>query len=412
MAESPDSQVEAAAAQAADASAQAVLRCLAVLTATAAIIHFAVAGSHFQEYWAFGVFMLVAAWLQLAWAVLAVVRPRRALLTSGIVLQAAVIAVYVVTRSYGVVVGPTPREVEPVGFGDLLCTSLEAVSLAGCAWLLAGRAAARRPVRGVGLVLAPVGTGAAAAVLLSIALVAGGPEMVMNMADDSSSPGAMRMSGSPASSLSLPTGTPGGDITMPASDMQMSAGMRMADSAPCVATPTAAQQQAAVALVRDSWAGARKYQSLDAAKAAGYRPITPSGRPVVHYLDPAAYRRTERGGPPLDTAEPQSLVYANTPKGAVLVAAMYIAAPGEPTPRPGGCLTLWHIHTDLCLDKKLGVVGTTETGCPAGSVNRVTPPMMHIWFAPIPGGPTAVDAFDEQVVRAAEQVPSPANGPA
>jgi hypothetical protein len=36
--------------------------------------------------------------------------------------------------------------------------------------------------------------------------------------------------------------------------------------------------------------------------------------------------------------------------------------------------------------------------------------MMHVWFAPIPGGPTAVDAPDAQVVRAAEQVHGPHNG--
>ena len=42
----------------------------------------------------------------------------------------------------------------------------------------------------------------------------------------------------------------------------------------------------------------------------------------------------------------------------------------------------------------------------------MTPPMMHIWFVPIPGGPTAIDAPDSQVVHAAEQVPAPGNGPA
>lgn len=44
--------------------------CLAILSVATAVIHFAVAGEHFQEYWLFGVFMLVTAWLQLTWAVL------------------------------------------------------------------------------------------------------------------------------------------------------------------------------------------------------------------------------------------------------------------------------------------------------------------------------------------------------
>jgi hypothetical protein len=38
--------------------------------------------------------------------------------------------------------------------------------------------------------------------------------------------------------------------------------------------------------------------------------------------------------------------------------------------------------------------------------------MLHVWYVPIPGGPTAVDAPDSQVVRAAEQVPAPANAKA
>jgi hypothetical protein len=38
--------------------------------------------------------------------------------------------------------------------------------------------------------------------------------------------------------------------------------------------------------------------------------------------------------------------------------------------------------------------------------------MMHVWFVPIPGGPTAVDATDAQVVQAAEQVAAPHNGTA
>jgi hypothetical protein len=38
--------------------------------------------------------------------------------------------------------------------------------------------------------------------------------------------------------------------------------------------------------------------------------------------------------------------------------------------------------------------------------------MMHTWFVPIPGGPTAIDASNQQVVRAAERVAGPGNGTA
>ena len=225
----------------------------------------------------------------------------------------------------------------------------------------------------------------------------------------------MRMPAAAAESIRLVNDTPAGDISMPDANMQMMTGMRMASSAPCTATPTAVQQRAVVSFVDASWVGARKYRSLAAAKAAGYRPITPIGADVVHYLNRAYYRATLDGGPVLNTADPQSLVYANTPRGAVLVAAMYITSQDGPTPQPGGCLTQWHVHTNLCLTSALDVVGAVGPGeapCPPGSVNRVTPAMIHVWFVPIPGGPTAIDAPDQQVVQAAEQVAAPANGTA
>ena len=42
----------------------------------------------------------------------------------------------------------------------------------------------------------------------------------------------------------------------------------------------------------------------------------------------------------------------------------------------------------------------------------MTPAMIHVWFVPIPGGPTAIDAPDRQVVQAAERVAAPRNGTA
>jgi hypothetical protein len=408
---------------------RAVLGGLAMLSVLAAVVHFAVAGSHFQEYWLFGVFLLGVAWLQLGWAAAAFLRPTRLLVSSGAVLNAAVIVVYILTRTVGDLVGPDPGYAEPAGFGDLLCTVAEAVIVAGCLWLLVTRV--RRPVRRDQASLAAATGAGVLAALLSVALIDGGPEMVMaagaSPAASSSGSGAaaagmagMTGSGSSGSTgmtapVHLATSSPAGFITDPDPGMQMEPGMKMASPVACTTSATAAQQRAAVQLVNASWRGAQQYRSLAAARAAGYRPVTPSGLPVVHYLNPAFYRDTLLGGPVLDTSQPQALVYANTPKGAVLVAAMYITTPRGATPQPGGCLTQWHVHTNLCLRPGLGVVGVTGAGrpaCPAGSRNRVTPAMMHIWFVPIPGGPTAVDAPDAQVVRAAGQVAAPPNGTA
>jgi hypothetical protein len=405
-------------------STQTVARCLAILSATAAVIHFAVADPHYEEYWAFGVFMLATAILQMAWAVGALLSQSRWLWAAGVVLNGGIVVIYIVTRIVGDVVGPTPHEVEPVGFGDAFCTVVEALLVIGCLALLLARS--ERVVRPSSAGWALGATGAVMAALLVVALLDGGPEMSMSGGDAAmsgsapatatvSAPMSMKgMSKTAAAALHLKTSSPAGAITMPRPMSQMAPGMKMA-SAPCTALPTAAQQAATVKLVNRSWADAKKFRSLATAKADGYVPITPTGLRVVHYLNLKYYEASLSGAPVINPARPQSLVYANTSKGAVLAATMYITSPGTTNPpQPGGCLTQWHIHTNLCFGGFGTVVGLTHGGttCAAGSVHRVTPPMLHVWYVPIPGGPTAVDAPDAQVVRAAERVASPRNSTA
>lgn len=412
-------------------STQTVARCLAVLSAVAAIIHFDVANMHYQEYWAFGVFMVGAGLLQGAWTGAALLTTRRWLFATGAVLNAGIVAVYIVTRTVGDVVGPTPHEVEPVGFGDAFCTVLEALIAVGCVALLLSKTA--RPVQARSASLAVGTTGVVMATLLVVALLDGGSEMSMSMSDSATinvAPAAathtthakhmsgmanmpgMRMGSSTSklAKLHIPTNSPAGAITT-ATAMNMGGGMKVV-SAPCTATPTAAQQSATVRLVNTSWRDAQRYRSLAAAKADGYVPITPTGLPVVHYLNLRSYEATARGGPIITPARPESLVYANTPHGAVLAATMYLSRPGTTNPpQPGGCLTPWHIHTNLCFGSFGTIVGITNAAgtCAPGTVHRITPPMLHVWYIPIPGGPTAVDASDAQVVRAAEHVRSPHN---
>ncbi len=113
----------------------------------------------------------------------------------------------------------------------------------------------------------------------------------------------------------------------------------------CTSAPTGAQTEAAMGLVQTTSAAVAKYKDLSDATAAGYVPITDTRYPVVHYLN-YSYMR---GSNVLDPDHVQSLVYAFTPYGPVLVAAMYLMpSQGDPGPMPGGCLTQWHAHTNLC----------------------------------------------------------------
>jgi hypothetical protein len=204
--------------------------------------------------------------------------------------------------------------------------------------------------------------------------------------------------------LSLATTSPAGQITWPDATMAMPAGMKMAMPG-CTAEPTVAQQRAAVSLVNQTVTAVSRFKSLAAAKAAGYVPLTPTGQKIVHYINPSIYRQ----GEPLDPASVPVLVYVNTAHGAVLSAAMYLLPQGTGTsdlPQPGGCLTQWHVHTNLCIGGGK-VVGTQEAGaCAVGSSDRVTPPMMHVWMTPVTGGPLAPDPSARSEVLGALSVPT------
>jgi hypothetical protein len=215
-----------------------------------------------------------------------------------------------------------------------------------------------------------------------------------------------------ASPLSLATTSAAGPIAWPDNMAAMAPGMKMA-TPDCNAQPTAAEQRAAVSLVDTTVAAATPYKSLAAAKAAGYVPVTQSGKRIVHYINPSIYRQ----GHLLDPKSIPVLVYANTAHGAVLLAAMYLMprSSGEKTPpQPGGCLTQWHIHTDLCFSSDRVVGNDADAPCTAGSTNAVTQPMMHVWMTPVTGGPLAPEPSARSEVLGAMQVPAmnPVNGTA
>jgi hypothetical protein len=61
------------------------------------------------------------------------------------------------------------------------------------------------------------------------------------------------------------------------------------------------------------------------------------------------------------------------------------------------------------------VVGNDNAGaCPNGSVNQVTPPMMHVWMTPGAGGALAPESSDVSEVDSARAVAvlNPANATA
>ncbi len=166
----------------------------------------------------------------------------------------------------------------------------------------------------------------------------------------------------------------------------------------CTAAPTASQVLGAVQYVQATSSAVAKYKDLSAATAAGYVPITSTAYPIVHYLN-LSYMNSQDV---LDPNHVDSLVYAFTPNGPVLVAAMYLLPSRENGPMPYGCLVQWHAHTNLCTSITTHtIVGFTP--CPPGTVHdgKRTPYMTHVWQVPVAGGPLAMDPSDLQVMQAA-----------
>lgn len=103
-----------------------VLYAAAALSLLAALIHLWVTPEHFEEWWGYGAFFLVAALAQVLYAPLVLVWPTRIVLLLGIGGNLAIVVLYLLTRTVGIpLFGPGAGEVEGIGFIDLCATTSE-----------------------------------------------------------------------------------------------------------------------------------------------------------------------------------------------------------------------------------------------------------------------------------------------
>ncbi len=392
----------------------------------AAAIHFAMAPDHFGEYWLFGVFFVASAWLQIGLAAAVVMRPSRRLYEIGLVLQVGIVALWAVTRTSGLPIGPDHWTPEPIAPVDALCSGFEVAAAFVFLALLMPRISSRVVSREVGAAF--VGAVAVLALgLTSYAVtpsglgtagstsVAGSNMPGMNMGSSKSggnaAPTASTSSSPAKSSPAKATNTAAtvptkGTMQMEGMTVPMLGGsgllagavvpgcsmkaMHMAGHrvGGCVDGPvTVAQEQAAESLVVRTRAALVAFPTLKSAYAAGYKDANVSG-PLYH-LTNYAYLID---GKTADPSAIESLVYFKSPSGAsLLLGGMYVVAPGKNGPTVGGALTTWHEHTNLCVSATDGTaLNPLANGkCPAGSAIEPTGQMLHVWAVPYEGGPFA-----------------------
>jgi hypothetical protein len=357
-----------------------ILGALAALSVGAAAIHFAVVFEHFVEYTLYGAFFLVISWAQLIWPAVLLWRPSRLWLWLGIAGNAAIIAVYVASRTVGLPFGPDLHNTESVGALDVVSCALEFLLIVGCAALLWRPSLADRPVarrgavaRVAALVAVPVAVIAATTAVMTPGWA--GPEGPAGMAAGMSSQSS---SNSQSSSGSLTSGMGDMGSTNGLPDMQM-----YGSTAP----PTAAQVQAAAQLIEQTDVSLKRYANVQAAFAAGYTYVLKTNG-EEHLL----YNGDNPGYQGLNPQDPSSLVYAiNVPNHApILLGAMYIMGDQQNGPQIGGGLTRWHSHLVTCVNGRQTIAGfgvQLRDSCnPATWQDTYTAQMLHVWVVPYPGG--------------------------
>src|SRR5260221_12813272 len=100
----------------------------ALLTLGVATIHFAAAADHMPEHVLWGVFFIGLGVAQLALAMAVFAAPSRRLFIAATLGTAAVIGLWLLSRTVGVPIAPKPWRPEPIGLLDFMPTLLQAIS--------------------------------------------------------------------------------------------------------------------------------------------------------------------------------------------------------------------------------------------------------------------------------------------
>jgi len=168
-----------------------------------------------------------------------------------------------------------------------------------------------------------------------------------------------------------------------------------------IATPQ--QAAAATQLYAETKAAILPFQDWHQAWAAGFRPGGGANLGSTHWMN----QKYVDAGYVMDPHRPQGLVYANTKHGPVLLGAMFqMKHIGQFGPDPGGPLTAWHQHENICVTPIFFEFSlmTPFATCPLGAIDISVSPMLHVWIVDNPkGGQFAVD-IDPQVVRSIDRL--------
>jgi hypothetical protein len=308
--------------------------------------------------------------LQFVWGAFVLVRPSRQLAYIGVLLNAGLVAGWVLAKTKGLWFISGLDVKEPVQFADGLAAALAFVALIAAGYVVLRRRRGRAR---------PVLANLTACALVALAL----PGMVqagnhVHAGHSSIVVGADGQAKVVTSEAAVPVKAY--DPSKPI-DLGGTPGVTPEQQA-------RAENLVAITLVRlPQWADPA------VAEAAGFHSIGDGLTGDEHLLN-WTYIADDKI---LNPDFPEALVYSTRTGKRVLEAAMFMLSPGatlDKVPDVGGALTQWHIHDNLCFtDDPVAprVAGLTDGsgGCRAPLVKLEPVPMIHVWITPNECGPFA-----------------------
>ncbi|MFL6203865.1 MAG: hypothetical protein ACJ739_00795 [Acidimicrobiales bacterium] len=348
---------------------------LASLLLGAGAIHLVMAPSHLGESPLEGAGFLLSAWIQVGLAVAVLLRLRRRWpLVATAVLSAALIAVWLTSRTVGLPFGAHAGHAETVGFVDAACVGLEALAVVIALAMLAG------PSR-------PLVRSTAAAVIGAVGVIS---LTTAAVASPSARDHASHSHGDHAASVAG-----GHDHGAPADDLGFAAlsnGHQHAHT-----TDEALTSADTVALAKQLSATTpliEQFPTLADAEAGGWHRAGPFSPGLgVHYQGPLSLNADGRMDP-ADLAAPM-LIYDGLEPTSKLAGFMYLAYGSADEPEGfAGPNDHWHYHEHVCI--RFGADGAIETPFGAdlpglteamctdvgGSWIEYTGYMVHVWNVP------------------------------
>ena len=147
-------------------------RLAAVASLGAAVIHFAVVPTHWQEWMPSGLFFVSIALFQLIWARMVLARTTMPVLAAGIMLNIGAVSLWAVSRTAGAPFGPHAGVPELVKGADLCALLLQIYVVMGAGWVwYRGRQGEPIPAFASAIVL--LGAGAVIALASTVGVASG-----------------------------------------------------------------------------------------------------------------------------------------------------------------------------------------------------------------------------------------------